>query len=315
MPRAQETFWNFERGTFAVFAVLLLMAAWVYLFFPPPSIKAELEARAPRSGLSESDVRSPGDDPIGSPGDLAGLKRDPFALPDLTRLSRHDVKPKQEPEQQVVVKPPVDPPVVPPANQTEKLPRKPAPQKQEDPAAVTENGEGEAEKPFPLVLSGILRLKDDSGKRRILVKRRDGDGQYFELEEDDEFVVDETESLKVMEITPTTVTFERADGSLYRINRDPLDAWKPKLRDEVDEPDGEEPALGGARAETAEPGNFEIFDLGPDADLKPQDKKPLRKHTQRGRTDKKVRQSDIDELLDKIKEKSPDLMDQLEGVY
>lgn len=308
-------FWNPERITFAVFGGLLFWASWSYLFSMPPSIEAELEANPARSALSETEVRSV--DAFDTTQDPGHLSRDPFALQVLTGLARLNVKdkprpPRPRPNPNPNPNPQPNPNV--PVNVV--LPRKPVPREVVKPQPGPEPEGPEEKKPFPLIVTGILRFEADASGRRVLVKRREGDGSYMELREDDEVFVGPGETVKVIEITPTAVTFETSEGRHHRITKDPLEAWRPKLRDESDVPATarEEPAL----EDFLDDSEFEIetLDLGPGAELQPQpEDSPRRRHEIRGPADGEVRQSDLERLMRQIKEQNPDLLDQLGTVY
>ncbi|MBN2711415.1 MAG: hypothetical protein JXR97_03140 [Planctomycetes bacterium] len=313
-----ESWWTFERGVFVVLSAMLMTASVYYYAFPPALISAEIEERPARSKLNPSDIFKVPDEARELQKSFV-QREDPFILPQLIMTKRTPVKPSDDNQMQNAFnngnngKPKPQPKPNPNNNvkpiKQEVLPIKPI-AKMETPKEGDNSNDNtkEAEKPFPLKVLAIIKGSVE-GKRRIHVRSIDG-GPYYELSEGDEFKASPDETVVVVEITPTSVTFEREGGELYRVDKDPMTEWKPLLRDEADDA-GEEPA---------DSFDFDKFfgeeDTG---NLLEKLKKPkgAEKVPDTSKPDSKEKLSapEIERMIKELKKKNPDLMKQLGEVF
>jgi hypothetical protein len=222
MNERDESWFNFEKGVFFAFAVLLCYACAQYAFNRPPAVESLLEL--PRASLADSAIKRASD--IGSY--LAQVTRDRniFVLPHLART-------KLTPIQQQAVRPhppinnPVRPPVDPKAEKVV-LPSKPK-QVAETVVEQEDNPDKPEESPFPLKLVGILQVEEGRSERLALVMPIDGGAETRRLAAGEEWRG--SELVRVERIEPTSVTFLRENGKVHKIDLDPLKDWKPVLRE------------------------------------------------------------------------------------
>ncbi len=315
MTLMREGRWNFERGVCAALAACVFFSAYAYIAGLPRSIEDELADRPPRSSkLKEDSVVS-----VSLPGEsqdpLTASRPDPFSP---IQLRQQRTRPWR-----IVVKGPKPPkphprPPLPPIAMGVKLPKKPKPKVVKIDAPETGVVEKEKEKPFPLDIVIILRPETSLDSRRVVVKLKEGGSEYFHLREGDEVQAGGTETIQVVEITPTAVTFEREDGKLVKVDKDPLHAWRPLLRDEQEaRPDGEVP-------EDSPPAlrpEISLQDMGGHRPRNRGNTSGRREETQRnssrrkqhtyGRNRQEITQPELESMLRNLREKNPGLVEQL----
>lgn len=228
-----KSWFNLEKSIFLGFTLLLVFLAADYLRTRPGPIREALIE--PSTKLQPGSLKRPAARKhirfTGSP--VVTTKRgDVFVHPELLAHQRYRLNPP-------TVHKPRPIPTPGPLVTKVKLPRKPS----NDPDPLdppVEDPVKKKEPPFPLLAKGFVQMEDRPGAWQVLLTPRADPGNYRKLRVGDEYDID-GENIKVVEITPESVTFERGDGRIHKIDKDPLKTPSAIPGDEATREPGEEP--------------------------------------------------------------------------
>lgn len=177
------------------------------------------------------------------------------------------------------------------------------------------------EPPFPLKVAGFIKLSRETNEMLALVFTLKSPGDIRRLRVGDEWELP-NDNIKVVNITVTSITFQRQDGRLHTIDKNPLKAWHPSLSGSRN---GKPPAVSLARARNAgrvhRPRGFGL-NAPPRNNARnrssrdtPAVTKILRDNSTKNARENPLNEKEVQKILKKLKAENPDLLNNLGDIY